>query len=332
MSLTLALAAGLSFPALAQPADLFREGVRLYSHGEYRQSIEALERAARSTTDPKQLGQTYLYLGFNHAVLGEQADAERALAAALQQDPDIEPDPRRFNRDLLELFRRAQARLGLLRVEGARAGAVLIIDGKIRGGLPARVRLSAGSHRLEIRVGSVACARAVTVSPGQRLVVRCAPGEPPPASTTAPSEPAMEVEEEPVPEPPSFWRRRRIWTWVGAGSAVAVAGAGLGVWLWARSTRDNEWAPLLAQGTQGARQYTAQQIDQLRDIKNSIDARTTSASVLFGVAGGLAVTSVVLLLFEGRPRVESGRTASSIRWGVIPLRGGTGALLTGQFE
>jgi tetratricopeptide (TPR) repeat protein len=342
--LTFALCLGLGFPVLAQPASSLHQGILLHSRGEYRQSIEVLERAARHDTDPKQLGQIYLHLGFNRALLGEQAAAEGDLVTALEQDADLEPDPRRFRSDLLQLFQRVRGRLGLLEITTDRGGAALSIDRRSRGSLPARVRLPGGSHLIEVRLGSMVQTRTVSVSGGQTLAVRftlplpelpSAPATAPSPAMTRPSLPSATVEPSPRRAPPSFWGRRRVWTWITAASAVAAAGAGLGTWLWARSKWENDWnTPLNTYCPKDMCPSSAEQQtlkDLKANIKGDINARSDAAAVLFGVAGGLAVTSAVLLFFEGRPKAERAGSSAFNRLTFLPLAGGAAASLTGEF-
>jgi hypothetical protein len=282
-------------------------------------SLEALERAARSSVDREELGQIYLHLGFNRAVLGDQEGAERDLVGALGHDPKLEPDPHRFKQELLDLFRRVRARLGLLAVTADRKGATLTLDAKRRGALPARLRLPAGSHRLEARLGSQAQSRTVSLTAGQSLQVAFVFGEQTagPRAATLPAGGLTGAG--PGGKAPSFWQRRRVWTWVAAGSTVAVGIAAIGVGAYVLHLngtlpRDNNGI-LTNEGDQ----------ERLERPQNA-------ANILYGVTGALAVTSVVLLFLEGRPSTDSTASRSSSSVSLVPLFGGAGAVLTGRFE
>jgi hypothetical protein len=299
------------FAAAAQPRSPLEEGVRLYGHGEYLKSLEVLERAARRSIDPKELGQIYLHLGFDRAILGDQEGAERDLVAALGYDPDLEPDPHRFKQELLDLFRRVRARLGLLEVTANRKGATLALDAPGCRALPARLRLPAGSHRLEARLGSQVQGRTVSLTAGQSLQVDFVFSEPTSRPSAATSPPGGLAGAGPGGKAPSFWQRRRVWTWVAAGStaAVGIAATGCGSYAW--------YLDRHLQTTQ----------DEAR--RNSIQL---TANILYGVTGALAVTSVVLLFLEGRPSTDSAASHSSSSVSLVPLFGGAGAALTGRFE
>jgi tetratricopeptide (TPR) repeat protein len=323
------VATGLPFAAGAEPTDLLREGIRLNGRGDYGQSLEVLERAAQTSANPKRLGQIYLYIGFNRAVLRDREGAERALRVALENDPDLEPDPRRFKRALLDLFRSVRAQLGLLVVTADREGAALTLDGTNRGILPVRLRLPAGSYPLEVRLGPVVQRQTATLSTGQSLTLRIVFAE-------AASRPSVAVQPaalpspapRPRPAPPSFWQRRRVWTWVAAGTAVATLAVALGLEI---STNGDEqkWSDARNQYT---REPTGANLTNLTQLKDSLNTRWTAASILYGVTGGLVLTSAVLLFLEGRFQAESADPVASPRVSILPLAGGAGAILTGRFE
>ena len=145
---------------------------------------------------------------------------------------------------------------------------------------------------------------------------------------TAKLQPASGAEvgpaEKPVSDAPSGRvdrprQRRWLWTWFAAGGAVAAGAAGLGLGLATRAEVDqyNELSP---------GDTTRQQ-----ELEQSIRDKATASNVMFGVAGGLAVTAALLFYLEGWvlvPRQES--AAAGAR--VTPVVGPTsGVLLTVPF-
>jgi hypothetical protein len=102
LGLVLSLAAG---PALAEQAEeLHQEGIFRYSTGKYQRSLEVLHRALQLTRKPALIGRIQLYIGLNHHVLGQPAEATRAFRAALTADPTLTLDPERHKPGIVAAF------------------------------------------------------------------------------------------------------------------------------------------------------------------------------------------------------------------------------------
>ena len=291
-------------PSLARADDPAQKGIDLYADARYREAIETLTRAATGVDQPKELARIQLHVGFAHALLGEEGPARAALLLALEQDPDLEADPRRFKPALRALLARVRAGTGLLRVEASGAPKTrILVDGKDLGPPPCRRRLPAGEYRVVARGGALEQVRTVRLAArGESSVVFSVAAQAGNATSPTPAPPTVKQ-----PEPPSFWGRRRVWTWIAAGGAVAAGAAGLGVYLSARSRHDEfidkrDSAP----------------VAELEDLRDDISTRLTVSGVLTGVAGAAAVTAVVLLLVEGRSPEHREAADRGARWTVGP--------------
>ena len=81
-------------------------------------------------------------------------------------------------------------------------------------------------------------------------------------------------------------KRNRIWTWVTAGTSLAVLGVGIGFGVASKSTyKDFE-----ASTTE----------EDYNRLKSSVKRQSTIANVSYGVAGALAITSIILFFVEGK--------------------------------
>ena len=366
--------------ALADPAgDLLKQAIKRYIGVDFRGSLGLLERARDATSDPRLLGKIHLYLGCNHAEMGQDAWAREAFGAALGHAPALDLDPQFFKPSLVKMFRQVRRGMyGEILVTADDPEAVVLLDGKEVGTVPFRGKVCVGKHTVEVRWGSGDAReeRAVVVAPGKlsrvnlaieplkgRLTVRSTPpgatvlldgemvGVTPLEGKTVDAGihrvtiikaghgdlvryikvaprgeawvevnlkkpgPAVEPKEAPVGAP----RRRQLWTWIAAGGAVATAAVGIGL-----------GASVLADG-QEYESLTAGQQERYYELESSVPDRALAANVLFGVAGALAVTTVVLFFLEGRPP-GGGGTVLGPETRLAPVVGdGPGLLLTTWF-
>lgn len=331
----------------AQPAEeLFKDAVVRFSMADFHLSIRLLKQAKLKAKDPGLLGRIYLYLGLNHAVIGQKKVAKKEFYTALIKNPGLSLDPKRFKLPILEMFNQVrQSMRGDLSVSADREAAVVLVDGKNVGQAPFKAPHTIGKHLLEVRSqdGRFGYAEEVIVSFDQHTQVKAKLkrlwGKLSVRSTPAGAEvlldgrslgnapldrvavgagghqislrldghrehsievdvppdhhhvmevllrPVVEVkarQPQAVPAEPG----RRVWTWVAAGAAVAAASVGIGLGISANSDYDEyQKTP---DPEQGAR------------LKDDIESKDLGANAMFGVAGALAITSVVLFFLEGR--------------------------------
>jgi hypothetical protein len=301
-ALTVLAVLGLASQAAAESATL-REGIRQFSSGEYEASLATLREAKEHTGDRKELARISLYTAFCLQLLGRQAESDRAMERALAQDPELSLDPRRFKRQLLELVERARRRLSEIRIDADLPGAVVAVDGVEEGKAPLRIWRPAGAIQVVVTRGNRSFVRRLNVAAGERMSVSAVLAVPKAAE-----------------RPPTFWQRRRIWTWASGGVAAASLVAGIGLWASATSSHSS-WKTKLDAYTSAPSVGERDRLKaELETEASSIRHRVTAANVMYAVAGGLAVTAVVLLFLEGRPHGGESRPAVGIL--LLPSGGG----------
>jgi len=200
--------------------------------------------------------------------------------------------------------------VGTLTVRSTPSGAAVLVDGQQKGVTPLeRSPLAAGEHRVTVRLeGHRDWTRAVKVSKGAEET------EDIKLAVLGPTGPVVGKDDG------TGSKRRRIWTWVAAGGAVAVAAVGVGLGASVLSDR-SEYEGL-----------TVKDQARLDELEQSIPGKVMATNVMFGVAGALAVTSVVLFFLEGRspPQKDAGTAAGGVR--LAPVLGRTsGLVLTTEF-
>ena len=99
--------------------------------------------------------------------------------------------------------------------------------------------------------------------------------------------------------------QKRLWTWIvaGVGGAALVAGGTFGYLASeAKSDFDNEqWA------------------DKAEDLKGTVESRSLTANILFGVGGAAMIGALVLFFLEGSSESPSTTEASGLRISPTPL-------------
>jgi len=301
---------------------LFDQGLDAFDKGAIAESNTALEQAATLTKDPSLLARIHLQLGLNRATEGRTEEARVSFERALEYDPDLRLDPVRHKPDFVRLFddMRTQA-AGELRVEAAGSGQQIWIDGTRRGRGSCRVRLSPGTHRVEIReaAGVVVASRTVCLRPRGVETMTLGPR---PAREQGPATvPTTATDPDPVsPRNRAGYTRRRIWTWITAGAAVAAAATAVGLGLSARSDREEACGLLHGENDCNDRRALGNPDDfeRYESLYDSVTAKSLGMKVTASVAAGLAVTSVLLYLLEGRG-AEGER--SETRLSATPLAG-----------
>ena len=298
-------------PAAAESHKLLlTQAVKLYHEGRLDRSLELLDRAlarraqGRSrTVDARVLGRIQLYRGLCLALSGRREQALAALGKALELRPRLRLSPDRFKPELVALLEQARRSLpGTLEITTNRVRARVLVDGKARGDAPLLIRLPAGRHEVQLLApGGRRLTRQVVLTPGRTTRLGLLLEAPPSRSKPAPA-PA---------DPPTL-----VWTWVAAGGAAAALLAGGLVWVSADSAYEDlhqDFPRLKAAGEH----------DTIEQQKEAIQTQDVAATVLFCVAGTLAVTSAVLFFVERRGPKRRERWSARL----VPVAGPTTGLV-----
>jgi hypothetical protein len=275
-------------PTAESAEDLLREAVQAQETAQFERSLKLLHRAREWAGSPELLGRIYLMLGVTYAIMEKEPDARQAFRDALTHTPDLRPDPAGLKPSILKLFRTVRREMqGQLVVTADQPGAIVLVDGREVGRTPLQLKVRVGAHRVEVRsaAGAPADTRRVIVSVGKQLAVSVTLG--------------------PLPTRPS---RGRLWTWIAAGGAALTLIVGVGLGASAQSDY-NEYSDPATGRARG------------EELAGSIRTKSTAANVMFGVAGAMAVASVVLFFVEGR----GSREARRAHW-LAPLQGRTAGL------
>jgi len=267
--------------------DLLKKGEQRYGLADFEGSLEVLEQASKATKDDELLGVIHRYRGLNYGELDKLDQARQAFATALTHDPDACPDPQSFKTHLAKLCRQVRQGLqGTLSVAASRKGAAVMLDGKLVGLTPMEARVPIGSHQVSVKgPDGKWYKRKLTVFLDKEARVSV---ELPPARALAPASAPAPPTTTPSPSP------GRLWTWVAAGGALAAVVAATGVWL-AADSQYGDWQD--TPDSDG---------DRLDELERAIRRKEVASWSLFGVAGALATTSVVLYFLEGGAARERG--------------------------
>lgn len=194
-----------------------------------------------------------------------------------------------------------KARTSRLAVRSDPPGAEAWVDGKRMGQTPVHAEVATGEHQVVVRTdGHHPWVQSVAVAADRPTEVRAAL-----VAVSAPSSSA----------PP----RRRLWTWISAGATLATLVTGVGIA--ASSAHDfDDWQT----------QCQSTVSPSCADLERTVRDKDLAANVMFGMAGGLAVTSVVLFFLE-RPVTEDRSGGSRQALSVTPLVGPTGGALRVRF-
>ena len=316
LAATVLLGLSTSAPARADQAlDLVHQARAKLKMADFERSMELLRKARSLTNDPRVLGQVYLNLGLNHAVMGDLDKARSAFRTALTYDPVLVLDPAHIKRSVVKLFHEVQGGLrGELTVRADRPGARVLVDGKPVGAAPLMEHeLPIGAHTVEVRAaGGARFSTRVVIGVNQKSALRATLRTV--KSAGAGSRPEVGGEGGSSGAATHRGGRRRLWTWVVGGAAVAVLAVGVGLGV-AASGDHSDWEQ--------------EQTDPARwdELKSSGQTKATAANVMFGVGGALVAGAVVLFFLEGR---NPERAASATR--VVPLLGRAAGLgLSGSF-
>ncbi len=309
-----------SAPALADDKKdgevdkLLEEGVIQYGLADFETSVDKLKLALQGAKSPDTLAKIHLFLGANYMDMGQQEQAEAAFLQALKHNPVLKL-PEEFKSTQKTAFEKVRdGARGELRV-GSNIKTRVMVGGKPVGKTPYRGKLPIGSHVVSIQ-GPKGKWKTETVIlfPERESRIR--------ANFKVAARPKK-------PRPARGEKSGRLWTWIAAGTAVAVAGAGLGFWF-AGESDYSEWEDLQVD------EATAKANDErLTDLEDSIRAKELGAYISFGVAGAVAVTSIVLFFLEGKPGRQERRASGLLQLGnveISPVLGRrSGLSLTARF-
>jgi tetratricopeptide (TPR) repeat protein len=272
----------------------FKRGSELYSAGQYRDAVAAFMAADKLAPSAA--------LSFNIALAYEKLDdtsgALRWYRDYLRRNPrapNAAGVESRVSELSLKLGRRGQQQLTVVSTPD---GARLEIDGRSVGVTPFTGELPLGPHRVRLeRSGYRDTERELTLGPNAASELSV----------------ALDASEPPAGQPEKFGknadktlrdsdgaRRFGVVPWLFVGGGLASLGGALGFELARRSRQDDA-------------RNAANQLD-FKTEADAMQRHQTTARVLAGVGGALAVTGGVMLLFNTRapaaPRVALGCTPS----------------------
>ena len=253
----------------------FERGAALYRAGSYREALSAFEEAQARSPAPQAL----FNIARCHDRLGEFVDAVEGYRAYLQAAPEA-PDRASVQARIDEL----QSRLPLqasLRVAVEPPAAVSVDDGTPQPS-PVSVQLAPGHHRVSARRdGYGPVDREVDLAAGARvqLELSLAPLSSPPLRA-----PEAAVRDTVGPAAPRKGERR--WTWVATGLSAVSLAAGITFGVSAQQAQAT-----LRDGTQ----RTQEQVQQVYD---SAQARSTAANSFYIAAGVCGAAAVALFFLE----------------------------------
>lgn len=283
-------------PAATGAEALIEEGISLREKGKDLEALAKFEAAYAESKSPKALTQVALA----EQALGRWISAEAHLTDALK-NKDAWIEKRRA--PLEGALATIRERLGRLEVLGTPAGAKVLLNGKDVGVLPlkAPMRVVAGTIAVDVLAdGHRPTSRNVVVNAGSlaretiNLVPELAKAEPPPPPPATPPLPTTGTTTDVSSGP-------NLMIWGVVSGAAALAGIGVG-------------AAGLAIRNSNINSYNDDSIclvdGKTRDENcgDKLDSANTGEAMAIGgfVAGGaLAVTSVLLFLFDGDDEVTA---------------------------
>lgn len=293
----------------------YERGVEAYSAGRYKDAIDLFLQAdslAPSAALSFNIARAYEKIGDDAAALQWYRDFRRRAPTA-KNGAEVDARIRSLEAVL------AKKGVQQLTITSTPSGATVIVDDKPLGVTPFTGQLTPGVHKVVLTLKgyddaeqqlSLAAARA------QDLEVALQAKAPDAAPASPSAEPAAAATpRQPTPRPERTGPRFGPWPWVTLGAGGAVLGASLGFELARRSAED------------AAREEPTQV--GFKEKLDTEQSRQTTARVLLGVGGALAVTGGVLLILDlsarGRPSAEQPRV------GGLCLPGGCAFDVRGTF-
>lgn len=236
-------------------------------------SVTVAPRDARVIIDGKERGaaplEAELKIG-RHTVQVKSADGRSSYTTEVEVKALIHA----------RVAARLEPQQGRISVRTSPAGASVTIDGKVVGRTPLEHGIEVGKRVVQVQLeGHQQEIRRVEVGPEVTAVVRVKLER---AAQTKLAEPTRR----------SLFGGR-LWTWVTAGAALATLGTGIGLGVSSNSDfaswEENCWD---------------NRHPDCNDVADTVRTKDKVANIMFGVAGALAVSSVVLYFVEGRQSGE----------------------------
>ncbi len=296
--------------AIAEARQRYAQGAEFFRRERYSAAIAELTEAYRLWQNP-----TILY------ALGQAYEGDGQVQAAIdtyQRYLDTTPEGDERRADIENRTRLLNRLLATVRVESNTPG-MIFVNGQEAGSAPGSIRVPTGRHEVEVRAeGFRAERRTVTIAAGTEHVL---------SFTLRPEETRTEVIR--VSEGRAPIRLPRPVFYASAGVTAAAVGA---------------WAGMAGTALRRSNQYNAAPVRSEGD-REEAGRWSRRADIMLGVAGGLAVTTLVVGLLtdwdgdeeegaeegaegasDGDGR-DAGATGPAPEANVIPQRGGAVLLL-----
>ena len=305
-------------PALAQDPedearDHFDRGIELYEQGRFEQAAVAFERAYQLKPSFR-----ILYnIGQVENELGHFAAALSAYRGYLEQGAGDVPRERGFK--VQGEIERLTTLVGQITFEGAKNGAIVLIDREERGRIPldGPIPVDLGKHEVALEVeGEKVHERVIKVAGGETVVVTVESGgmdiiDRPWDDPADPGDPDGPGDDKTPEDGP-----KRVWTWVAFGVGGA-AGVGAIITGSMALSKESDVRDRCSGGECPA---------SLSGDFDSVEKLALTTDILIGVAAAGVVAGTLLYFFE--PDSEA-----DVEVGVAPAVGGdaAGLVLTGRF-
>jgi hypothetical protein len=295
-------------------ARLLKEGRDLLAKGDYGQAVIVLMKAQGTVPS----AEIQLEIGAAYEGLDDPVKAAELYEKLMDDEGLFGKLKERCKKQLDEL----RKKLGRLTIECRVKDADVTVNEREVGKtpLPHSVYVEPGEVAIVVKTASrkveldhdVAAGehKKVQVSfkePPKRIVSPTAPAPLPPPGRAAPPPAARRAAPKPVraaevrDRPRGGWILGRRWTWIAAAGTVVVGAVGMGLGISAAS----EYSEYKDDSTPSAR---------YPELEDSISAKATTANVMFGVAGGLAVATVALFFIEGAITRSHAEGRHNRRW------------------
>lgn len=130
------------------------QGTKLFTSGDFEGALRVLDAAALEGGDAATLERVHLLRAQCHAARQDFVRSEEAFALALDANPEATLDPGRVDPTVVKMLDSVRSRLvGTLLISSSPAGALVSVDGQVRGAAPLTLPVGVGRHRLEARWG-----------------------------------------------------------------------------------------------------------------------------------------------------------------------------------
>jgi hypothetical protein len=300
---------------------LLKQGQALLKKGDYGQAVIVLMKA--QGTFPS--AEIQLEIAAAYEGLGSPVEAAELYERLLGGEGLFGKNRERAQQQIEAL----RAKLGRLTIECRIKDADVKVNGREVGKtpLPFPVYVEPGEVSVEVQNPAHRVTEDHTLAAGEhkKIVINlapkpAAPSQPPTAPAPSDLPPPTAALPPPTAAPPApknaapaarpaesprrterdgGWILGRRWTWIAVAGAVVAGGVGMGLGISASSEYSEYKDP-------------ATSVSRYPELEDSIEAKSTAANAMFGVAGGLALTAAVLYFVE--PLLGPGdRRASTAR-------------------